>query len=104
MSTGVLYGKLINKKAVCEGYAAAFKAFMDELNIPCKLVSGEATSNGDFTGGINHAWNRVEVDGVWYQIDVTWDDPVPDQKGKVRYKYFFLSDEEMNRTHLQVTN
>ena len=97
-------GVLINKKAVCEGYAAAFKAFMDELNIPCKLVSGEATSNGDFTGGINHAWNRVEVDGVWYQIDVTWDDPVPDQKGKVRYKYFLLSDEEMNRTHLQVTN
>lgn len=97
-------GVLINKKAVCEGYAAAFKAFMDELNIPCKLVSGEATSNGDFTGGINHAWNRVEVDGVWHQIDVTWDDPVPDQKGKVRYKYFLLSDEEMNRTHLQVTN
>jgi transglutaminase/protease-like cytokinesis protein 3 len=97
-------GVLINKKAVCEGYVAAFKAFMDELNIPCRLVSGEATSNGDFTGGINHAWNRVEVDGVWYQIDVTWDDPVPDQKGKVRYKYFLLSDEEMNRTHLQVTN
>lgn len=97
-------GVLINKKAVCEGYAAAFKAFMDELNIPCKLVSGEATSNGNFTGRVNHAWNRVEVGGVWYQIDVTWDDPVPDQKGKVRYKYFLLSDEEMNKTHLQVRN
>lgn len=97
-------GALINKKAVCEGYAAAFKAFMDELSIPCKFVSGKASSNGDFTGRVNHAWNRVEVGGVWYQIDVTWDDPVPDQKGKVRYKYFLLSDEEMNRTHLQVTN
>lgn len=97
-------GALINKKAVCEGYAAAFKAFMDELSIPCKLVSGKASSNGDFTGRVNHAWNRVEVGRVWYQIDVTWDDPVPDQKGKVRYKYFLLSDEEMNRTHLQVTN
>ena len=97
-------GVLINKKAVCEGYAAAFKAFMDELSIPCKLVSGKASSNGDFTGRVNHAWNRVEVGGVWYQIDVTWDDPVPDQKGKVRYKYFLLSDEEMNKTHLQVRN
>ena len=82
-------GVLINKKAVCEGYAA---------------VSGKASSNGDFTGRVNHAWNRVEVGGVWYQIDVTWDDPVPDQKGKVRYKYFLLSDEEMNKTHLQVRN
>jgi transglutaminase/protease-like cytokinesis protein 3 len=97
-------GVLINKKAVCEGYAAAFKAFMDELSIPCKLVSGKASSNGDFTGRVNHAWNRVEVGGVWYQIDVTWDDPVPDQKGKVRYKYFLLSEEEMNKTHLQVRN
>ena len=97
-------GVLIDKKAVCEGYAAAFKAFMDELSIPCKLVSGKASSNGDFTGRVNHAWNRVEVGGVWYQIDVTWDDPVPDQKGKVRYKYFLLSEEEMNKTHLQVRN
>lgn len=97
-------GVLINKKAVCEGYAAAFKAFMDELSIPCKLVSGKASSNGDFIGRVNHAWNRVEVGGVWYQIDVTWDDPVPDQKRKVRYKYFLLSDEEMNKTHLQVRN
>ena len=97
-------GVLINKKAVCEGYAAAFKAFMDELSIPCKLVSGKASSNGDFTGRVNHAWNRVEVGGVWYQIDVTWDDPGPDQKGKVRYKYFLLSDQEMNKTHLQVRN
>ena len=32
------------------------------------------------------------------------DDPVPDQKGKVRYKYFLLSDQEMNKTHLQVRN
>ena len=85
-------GVLINKKAVCEGYAAAFKAFMDELIVDSVKNRGTI------------AWNRVEVDGVWYQIDVTWDDPVPDQKGKVRYKYFLLSDEEMNRTHLQVTN
>ena len=32
---------------------------------------------------INHAWNLIKLDGEWYQVDVTWDDPVWDRLGRV---------------------
>lgn len=85
-------GVLKNKTAVCEGYAKTFYALMNLMNIPCKMVTG--TGNG-----VGHAWNMVKVGGKWYHIDVTWDDPVPDEKGNIGYGYFLLSDQEMARDH-----
>jgi len=61
------YGAICNKEAVCLGYAKAFDAFMKILDIPCVMVSSES---------MNHAWNMVQLDGEWYWIDTTWDDPV----------------------------
>ena len=90
-------GVLINGKAVCEGYSAAFKAFMDELEIPCKIIVG--TSGQSIDGTENHAWNIVQVDGDWFQIDVTWDDPVPDSQGIVHYNYFLVPDSVMEEDH-----
>ncbi len=68
------YGALVKGEAVCEGYARAFKYLMDELNIPCTLVIGKGTNNQGKTE--NHAWNYVELNGNWYAVDCTWDDPV----------------------------
>ena len=59
---------------VCEGYARAFKVLCGQKGIPCVLVDGTATSNG--TSGEAHMWNYVQVDGAWYAVDVTWNDPV----------------------------
>lgn len=53
---------------VCDAYAKAFKVLCDKFNIPCVLVDG--ISNGD-----EHMWNYVQIDGVWYAVDVTWNDP-----------------------------
>ena len=36
---------------------------------------------------------------LWYHIDVTWDDPVPDKQNEVRYNYFLLSDEQLAEDH-----
>lgn len=58
---------------VCEGYAKAFKVLCKKKNIPCVLVDGNATSDG-ISGGA-HMWNYVQVDGEWYAVDVTWNDP-----------------------------
>lgn len=60
---------------VCEGYAKAFKVLCDELEIPCVLVEGDARSSRYQTAGA-HMWNYVMVDGGWYAVDVTWNDPV----------------------------
>lgn len=89
-----VYGALINKKVVCEGYAKSFKFLLDELNIPCIIVSGTAENS---EGKIErHMWNYVQINDIWYAVDVTWDDPIlknsnelPDE---LRYKYFCQGD------------
>ncbi len=54
---------------ICSGYAAIFKAFMDELNVPCVI----ARTTDDLDPGSRHSWNMVLMDdGHWYHVDVTW--------------------------------
>jgi hypothetical protein len=65
------YGMLINHFGICSGYSSTFKLFMDCLQIPCMIVEGKANSLAD-----DHAWNKVKIDDIWYNVDVTWDDPV----------------------------
>lgn len=71
------YNALIDGGAVCEGYALLFYEMCQEANIPCRLVSGTAYGS---RGEGNHAWNVVEVDGTWYNMDVTWDDTTDSTK------------------------
>ncbi len=77
------YGALVEKKAVCDGYAKAYACILGELGISSKIVSSDVMS---------HAWNLVSIDGAWYHVDATWDDPVRDNIGRVVHKYFLLSD------------
>ena len=64
------YGFLIGKKGICLGYTSTFQLFMDMVGIPCMTVHGTAYSKTQ-----EHAWNMVSLDGEWYCVDVTWDDP-----------------------------
>jgi hypothetical protein len=77
-------GVLQENTAVCQGYAETFKMFMDLLGIECHLVLGEASED--------HEWNIVRIDGAYYHVDVTWDDPTPDSEGEVSYLYFNVPD------------
>ena len=54
------------------------------------------TGTGD---GQPHAWNLVKIENKWYHLDTTFDDPVPDEQGRVTYSYFNLSDEQIARNH-----
>lgn len=95
-----VYGALVNGRAVCEGYARSFKYLMDELGIPCTLVIGTGTNSQGQTE--NHAWNYVQLNGTWYAIDCTWDDPVS-STGYVsqssRYRYFLKGSNEFLQDH-----
>ncbi len=83
-------------RATCAGYAKSFQYLMHQLSIPCTLALGTGA------GGENHGWNIVMCGGDWYQVDVTWGDPV-DENGtpgsSLDYTYFMLTDEEMYRDH-----
>ena len=96
-----VYGALVNKECVCEGYARAFKYLLDELDIPCVMVIGTGTNSQGETE--NHAWNYVQLNGSWYAVDTTWDDPVVVGGGTVseasRYKYFLVGREIIDQDH-----
>ena len=96
-----IYGALINKEAVCEGYARAFKYILDDLEIPCIIVCGEGqNSDGQVE---SHAWNYVQIDDLWYAVDVTWDDPIITGEGKltddIKYKNFLVGSKEFSANH-----
>lgn len=96
-----IYGALINKKCVCEGYAKAFKYLMEAIDVPCVIVAGEGTNSDGNTE--NHAWNYVQLNGIWYAIDCTWDDPIL-MNGAVltnsaKYKYFLKGANNFYQTH-----
>jgi len=87
------YGCLVLGVAVCEGYSEAMKLLCDLSSIECLFVSGKSKSGNDW---IDHAWNIVKIDGKYYHVDVTNDDPVSqDGKDVLAYYYFNLPDSEM---------
>jgi len=86
------YGALVEGKAVCNGYAQAMKLLCDLSGVQCEMISGTAD-------GENHAWNLVKLSGSWYHVDVTWDDPAPDDPTRIFYHYFNVDDSFMNRDH-----
>ena len=92
-----LYGALANREAVCDGYARAFQYLMGQAGLQCLLVRGNA-------GGEGHAWNVARINGAYYQVDVTWDDPVGmDDPDYVYYGYLNLTDADMTRDHTPET-
>lgn len=85
-------GALLHGTAVCSGYAKAYEALLDAAGIPNETITG-------YAGGY-HAWNLVQVDGQWYHVDATWDDPTTRGGDYVRYTYFLKSDRVMaSRSH-----
>lgn len=95
------YGMLVGHYGICSGYASTFKLFMDCLDIECIIVEGKANGLEE-----DHAWNKIHIDGKWYNVDVTWDDPVYyDEQGNVvteswdeNYQFFNCPDNVLEAT------
>lgn len=85
------YDALYSGTTVCQGYALLMYKMLMAVGIQTRIVSGDVASGG-------HAWNMVYLCGNWYQVDATWDDPVPDTGG-ISYNYYNLSDDELNADH-----
>jgi transglutaminase/protease-like cytokinesis protein 3 len=84
------YGALIDGYAVCEGYTEAFQYLCYRVGINASQVLG-----------YGHVWNVVQIGGEWYQIDVTWDDPINQfgTDGDGRHTFFNLTSAEMYAAH-----
>ncbi len=84
------YGMLIDGVGICKGYTYTFRLVMDLLGITCISVDGEAGP------GNAHAWNMVQLEDVWYCVDVTWDDSNPNP-----YEFFNVTSQFMRDTNHQ---
>lgn len=60
------YAALVQKQAVCQGYAVLLYRLLRESGISARVITGTA-------GGQYHAWNIVCLDGLYYNLDATWD-------------------------------
>ena len=97
------YGLLIHGVGICLGYATTFQLFMDILGIECLTVRGWAYDRTE-----EHAWNLVRLDGEWYAVDVTWNDPVYDgfvppysTQMALAHTYFNVTSDFMRETNHQ---
>lgn len=84
-----MYGTLINRISVCQGYATAYRYMLNKLGISNYLCSSKA---------LNHVWNIIEISGEYYHVDITWDDPSEDITGRVNHDNFMLSTNALKST------
>ena len=90
------YGALVDGRAVCSGYSSTFQLFMDLIDVECITVHGQGNASRE-----EHAWNMVRLDGEWYCVDVTWDDPITFglTSAATAHRYFNVTSEFMRSTY-----
>ncbi len=86
------WGCLMEGTCVCNGYAEAMELLLLCSGIEARMVVGS-------TDDANHAWNIVKLNGQWYHVDVTWDDPTPDTGDTVSHVYLNVNDDVMVKSH-----
>ncbi|MBO7703077.1 MAG: hypothetical protein J6S26_01430 [Solobacterium sp.] len=79
------WSALVDGRSVCAGYARAYQYLMTKSGIPCYYATGWS--------GENHGWNIVELDGEYYNVDVTWDDTAD------THAFFNRTDADLSATH-----
>jgi hypothetical protein len=93
-------------KAVCQGYSLLGYKMLDKAGINVLIAEGSVDTG-------EHAWNMVELDGNWYHLDLTWDDPVmaastgngtsapvaSQEEGRIHYNYYLKTDAELRQDH-----
>ena len=93
---GDITGSFITRKAVCEGFSRAYLLLCQRVGLKCVYVTGAMmTSTEPETWG-NHAWNLVEVDDVWYLMDITGDGGFP---GMCGYSCFLLGTDSYSSSY-----
>ena len=88
------YTTLVEGKGVCAGYAFALQYLLMRAGIQSYYVVGYA--------GENHAWNLAKIDGKWYYVDATWDDPLnngSDDPYSPYYSYFNITTNKLKEDH-----
>ncbi len=88
------YENYFDQSSTCQGYASLAYKMLTQAGIPTRIITGTAD-------GQSHGWNIVNLDGKWYNLDLTWDDPLTvDGSDILVYDYFLKSEEEF-KNHIR---
>ncbi|MCX7710312.1 MAG: stalk domain-containing protein [Clostridia bacterium] len=90
------YGAIVNRSGVCESYAKAMKLLAGKAGLYCKVITGKAENSG---GWGPHAWNIIRINGKYYHVDVTFDDPISGEGDTLSYSYLNLTDAQISIDH-----
>ena len=83
-------GVFFQGRATCNGYSRAFALMADALGLENMRATGRLGGNG-------HAWNLIQMDGDWYQMDPTWNDQAGNE-----HMYFGVTDELIEIEHSEI--
>ena len=84
------YELLTEGTGVCQAYTLVYDALLDACGIESSYVISKE---------MNHSWNVVTIDGVKYNVDVTYGDPSPERLGKASHLHFLRSDNAFSEHH-----
>lgn len=87
---------LQTKKGICYDIANLFTAICRSQNIPCYSVDGYRKDDYQY----KHTWNRVCIDGAWYNVDITADLTNSTPYGFYKIDSYNSSEEEFNITRI----
>ena len=77
------YTCMVEGWGVCQQYTECYAYLLAQCGIKSEFIKSDQMS---------HAWLKVLLDGSYYNVDITWDDPLPDKTGKAYHRYFLFSD------------
>lgn len=87
-----IVGMVTDGYGICEAYATTFQLMCRMAGIESQIVTGEVN-------GVGHMWNIVKIDGDYYHVDVTNDDPYINSDSSIIYNYFNVTDDMLSSNH-----
>ena len=96
------YSAIKEGKSTCQGYSLLFYKMLTEVGVPCRYITGTGINDKD---NGPHGWNIVKIGEKWYNVDVTWDDPVytdPTYKSDdISTEYFLKGSKNFDPSHVR---
>ena len=93
---------LVGGYGICLGYATTFQLLMDLAGVECITVVGASYGSTS-----DHAWNLVRLEGEWYAVDPTWNDPTGGENvageagSRLHHRYFNVTSDYLRDTDHQ---
>jgi len=89
------YSAIKEKKSVCSGFALLAGKLLEIAKVKQFYVTGDSSDPTTHKSG-KHIWNKINLNGLWFNIDFTWDSCCKESNP---YIYFCVTDSQISSSH-----